>query len=158
MIFLVIMTIASLIMALRAIFVVVGVYKDPVLATFQTYGEERFFSPLVMLIAWVGVFAYICLYWYLDATILFTLGVFLAFPAIGLREPILRFIMRHRTFFEQHPHWYHDLLDMTDRHERRRIAYLWLFLPPATRMIYNVNTPSFMHWMEQVVLTVNQNP
>ncbi|MEO0596943.1 MAG: hypothetical protein AAF126_12585 [Chloroflexota bacterium] len=153
-----IVTIAALIMALRAIFVVAGVYKDPVLATFEVYGEERFFSPLLMLITWVGAFAYVFLYWYLDPTVLFTIGMILLFPIIGLHQPILKFVSRHPEFFEQYPRWYQQLLDVTDRDERRRIAYLWLFLPPATRMIYNVNTPSFMHWMEQVLLTVNQNP
>lgn len=156
MIILLIITIFTLVMALRSIFVVIGVYKDPVLATFESYGEERFFSPLVMLIVWVTVFGYVCLYWYLDANVLFMAGMLFLLPISALHRAIFAFLVRHSSFFERYPAWYHNMLTLTDREERRRIAYLWLFLPPATRMIYNVNTTLFNRWMEQVLLTVNQ--
>ena len=43
----------ALMMTLRAFLIVMGTYKDPVLASFEHYGEEKIFSPMFSLTVWV---------------------------------------------------------------------------------------------------------
>jgi len=145
-----------IIMTIRSFLIVIGAYKDPLLATFESYGELRLAKPIVMFVLWIIMLIYIMLFWYMHSAFVFAVGLTLFIPVGAFYIPILRFINRYEETFTQYPHWYHELVEIADREERRRIAYMWLRLPPATRMIYNVNQTSFRHWVEQVLLTVAQ--
>lgn len=154
MFFLAIVTVLTFIMTARSMLVLLGAYKDPLLANFEKYGEEHFFSPLITLIFWAGIFIYLSLYWYFPPATVFGLGLFIIIPLGSLYGIIIRGVKKYKEFFSQHPRWFYELLQMTDREERRRIAYMWLFLPASTRMLYNANNHLFRQWVEQVVLTV----
>ncbi|MEM9951092.1 MAG: hypothetical protein AAF846_05815 [Chloroflexota bacterium] len=156
MILLLSLTIITFAMTVRALFVVVGGYKDPLLATFEQYGEEQIFSPILMLIAWSASFVYIVLYWYIDPAVVFGIGLLILIPLAGSFHFIVAFVRKYDHIMRMYPRWYYQLIQMTDREERRRIAYMWLFLPPSTRMIYNSNNTLFWQWVEQVLMTVAQ--
>ncbi|MGJ3238362.1 MAG: hypothetical protein ACFE0Q_06620 [Anaerolineae bacterium] len=156
MFLLIILTIITFIMSARAFLVVIGAYKDPLLASFEHYGEEQVFSPLLALIIWTTAFIYMSLYWYIDPVVVFLLGIFVILPIAFVYQFSNRWLYDRREWLLQYPRWYHQLIENTDREERRRIAYLWLFLPPSTRMVYNANTALFWQWVEQVLLTVAQ--
>lgn len=149
-------TLIAFIMTVRSLFVIFGGYKDPLLATFQHYGEERMFSPVVFFIIWSATFAYSLLYWYLESALAFGIGLMIIVPIMSLFPVIVKLVHKYDNITRKYPSWYYDLIQMTDREERRRVAYMWLFLPPSTRMTYNANNTLFWQWVEQVLVTVAQ--
>lgn len=154
MILLIFLTAFTFIMMVRSVFVVSGTYKDPVLASFERYGEERIFSPSIALLVWAGCFAYVSLYWYVSGSVAMVLGVVILVLAGSLHSAISELVHKYKNFLRKYPPWYDEIVQMTDREERRRIAYMWLFLPAKTRMVYNTNNVLFKQWVEQVLLTV----
>lgn len=149
-----IVTVTVTIMTIRSLLVVMGTYKDPLLATFEIYGQPYTAKPILSLLIWLAILSYVMLFWYMHSAFVFAVGIMIVIPYGALHHPTLRLIKKYEKELCQFPHWYNDLIHMTDRHERRRIAYLWLRLPVATRMIYNVNHASFKLWVEQVLLTI----
>lgn len=154
MIILVIPTVATFIMTIRAFLIVVGIYKDPVLASFEDYGTERIFSPTFSLFAWGCAFAYFMLYWFISAGAALSVGLVIGFPLAAFRDTFVRMLYEHQRSFRIFPTWYYQLVENTDREERRRLAYLWLRLPARTRMIYNTHTSIFRLWVEQTLVTI----
>lgn len=154
MIFVAILTVLTFLMMIRSLFIVIGTYKDPVLASFEIYGEEKIFSPTVILFIWSAIFLYVFLLWYVSSSVVFAIGFIVFIPLSAFHGTWFQILEKHQNIFRRYPAWYDELVQMTDRDERRRIAYLWLYLPPATRMIYNVNNTLFKQWVEQVLLTV----
>lgn len=154
MLFLLILTTITFLMTMRSIFMVAGTYKDPVLASFERYGEERIFSPPVSLLIWGASFAYVTLYWYVSGSTAIMVGVVIIIPVAALHSVFFGLLHKYKSAFRKYPQWYDEIIQNTDRDERRRIAYMWLFLPPSTRMIYNTNSALFKQWVEQVLLTV----
>lgn len=153
---LVIITFITLGMTIRALLIVIGAYKDPVLASFEEYGNERIFSPMFSLILWSLLMAYMMLYWYFEAGLALVLGIAVAVPAAAFKDNFFAFLDKHPLLFRTFPRWYFDLVKMTDREERRRIAYMWLRLPIKTRMLYNAQRSLFNQWVEQVILTISR--
>jgi hypothetical protein len=145
-----------LLCALRAFLIIVGVYKDPVLASFEKYGAEVIYSPLLNLVAWVGFFLYLSLFWLIQTEIVLGLGLLLLVPAAAFREHFRDTLIQRHEWFRVLPRWYYDLVLQTDREERRRIAYLWLYLPMRTRMLYNAHNDLFGQWVEQVLMTISR--
>lgn len=140
----------------RAVFVMTGMYKDPVLATFEHYGgDEPVFSPILNIALWSSALMYLLLFLYFPSGMLFVLGVLMVVPTFSMRHEINEFVRARQNPSRMFPHWYADLTERTNRQERRRIAYMWLRLPPRTRIIYNTSTPYFMHWVDQVLLTIS---
>ncbi len=155
MIMLTLLTTFTFLMMVRSVFVVSGTYKDPVLASFERYGEEeRIFSPPISLLIWGACFAYVSLYWYISGSIAMALGIFTVILVGSLHKVASDLLHKYKDFFRKYPPWYDEIIQMTDREERRRIAYMWLFLPAKTRMVYNTNNVLFKQWVEQVLLTV----
>lgn len=141
-------------LVVRSFFVLIGAYKDPLLASFEQYGPEHIFSPLLMFFVWSSAFIYVSLYWYISSEIVFSIGLIIAIPLLASFNLIMRLLHKYKDVLRMYPRWCHQLIENTDREERRRIAYMWLFLPPSTRMIYNTNNHLFRQWVEQVLLTV----
>lgn len=133
-----------------------GMYKDPVLASFEHFGEqEPVFSPVLNIIAWGATVIYLLLFLYFPTGTIITLGVMVIVPTYSLRDEIANFVKKQQSPTRMFPIWYGELVDRTTRQERRRIAYMWLRLPARTRIIYNTSTPYFMHWVDQVLLTIS---
>ena len=140
----------------RAIFVMTGMYKDPVLAKFEHFGEEEpVFSPILNIAIWSLLLLYLLLFLFFPTGTLIVLGILVAIPLISARQEIDQFIKSRQSPTRMLPIWYGDLTERTTRQERRRIAYMWLRLPARTRIIYNTSTPYFMHWVDQVLLTIS---
>jgi len=139
---------------IRIILVIAGFLKGPVLKASHRYGDqETFYEALPQFLFWLGA-------WTANASILVTaiipsgflvLQVFSfilfasalitrAYPNIGLR-------------YFRYPRWYFELMEETTRYERRRIAYMWLNLPPRLRYIYNANNTAFRQWADMVILS-----
>lgn len=145
--------IASLFLV-RMILVVTGVVKDPVLRAAYPYGDaERLYEVLPQLLLWTGL-------WTIGAGVLITAVLpsgFMVFQTVGGILLLLALISRAypdiglRYF--QYPRWYFVLLEHTTRYERRRIAYMWLRLPPRLRFVYNSNTHAFRQWADMVILS-----
>lgn len=154
MFFLAILTIIIFIMTARSGLVLLGMYKDPLLASFETYGDESFSSPLFSMIIGTASLLYLSLYWYFPPSLIFGMGLVIIIPLASLYSVMTDLLKKYKHIFNKYPRWLYELLQMTDREERRRIAYMWLFLPPSTRMIYNANNYLFRQWVEQVLLTV----
>jgi hypothetical protein len=156
MVALLIITLIALTMTIRSLLVVIGAYKDPILASFEDYGNERIFSPMFSLMLWSLLLAYTALYWYLEAGIAVALGIMLGVPVAAFKDNFYSFLDRHPMLFRTFPRWYYELVKTTDREERRRLAYMWLRLPIKTRMIYNSQISLFKQWVEQVILTISR--
>ena len=139
----------------RAVFVMTGMYKDPVLAKFEHFGEdEPVFSPILNIAVWGSALLYLLLFLYFPSGMLFVLGIMIGVTFASARFEILEFVRKRQNPTRMFPDWYADLSQRTTREERRRIAYMWLRLPPRTRLIYNTSTPYFMHWVDQVLITI----
>jgi len=143
----------SCFMMLRSFLVVVGIYKDPILASFEVYGDEKIYSPLYNLILWSIAFVYLALFLYVGSGILLV-ALFLAIPLSYFYRLYQRLLQEHPDVFRRLPGWYAELVVRTDREERRRIAYLWLRLPVRTRLLYNARSEFFLHWVDQVLMTI----
>lgn len=156
MFYLALVTFFVIMMTIRAFLIVLGTYKDPLLASFETYGEEYTVKPIIMFAVWIAVLLYVSLFWYLHSELVFAVGFMVVILLGAFHNSLSNLVDKYKDFFCRFPKWYYELIEMTDREERRRIAYMWLHLPPPTRMIYNVNHASFIQWVEQVLLTVAQ--
>ncbi len=129
--------------------ILIGLYKDSLMADFRHYGDERrsyplprFFWSLALVL--VLVTPYIPYSWLGVSVFLMAL---LAASAgyIVHRVPLLR---------EALPHWYYRLMQETTRQERRAIAYAWLRLPFRTRLRLNGDRYAFRIFVDEVRLTV----
>ena len=156
MLLLLMLAFAMLMMTLRSFLIVVGTYKDPVLASFENYGEEKVFSPMSGLIVWAVLFIYFSLFLYYQAGFLFIIGLMAGAWLAAMREKYDEWIFRYPGFFRMFPHWYFELVQRTDREERRRIAYLWLRLPLKTRLLYNARSEYFHQWVDLVLLSISR--
>lgn len=151
----ILMIVVCVVMTLRAFLIVVGMYKDPILASFEHYGDERVFSPTLTLLIWTGFSVYLFTFLILEPGLVLFTGALALVAGFSFRESIARFVKRRQQLSRSLPVWYAQLVERTDRHERRRIAYLWLRLPARTRLLYNAHNGLFHHWMEQVLLTIS---
>ncbi|MFP4321278.1 MAG: hypothetical protein ACLFTK_02385 [Anaerolineales bacterium] len=141
----------------RSLLIVIGVWKDPVLRAFEKYGDdETFFHPLPHMLGWTGALSIVANYW-LDALSqsllpLFFLGlVLLGLAYAAWRQPGL--FGGHPGLMFNQPRWLADLIERTTRLERRRLAYMWLHLPPRLRLTYNGNDRAFREWADFVILS-----
>ncbi len=127
-----------------------GWFKDPLMAQFRVYGEERKVYPLPFFLRALGV---CCL---LMAVLLS--GIAFAAPTlviVGLlalvaeaiieRDPRLRLLL---------PRWYAILFQDTTREERRALAFAWLRMGLRARLRLNGDQYAFRVWTDEVRLTV----
>ncbi len=129
--------------------ILLGVYKDSLMALFRIYGEERIVYPLARFLLALGLLCLILIPLIpgrMTGGILVALGsLVLAFSFATTRVPVLRDAL---------PRWYYALLQETDRQERRAIAYAWMRLPLRTRLRLNGDSYAFAIFVDEVRLTV----
>lgn len=145
----------SALLASRAFFITIGAIKDPILQSFEVFGEERPYSPSLWLVIWTATTLYLSLFLYFHPGMVLLFGAIVGMVISAFQAPMYRFRMRHQVLFGTFPEWYHALVQRTDREERRRIAYLWLRLPMRTRWLYNARTEFFWQWVDQVLVTIS---
>lgn len=144
-----------LIMLLRSVLIVIGVHKDPILRSFEKYGEESRYSPFIVMLIWGYIFIAYHLVIFLPSPGLFLITLVLS--ALFINAMFINpssFISRLRPYFDRFPRWYVELSHRTNREERRRIAYLWLRLPIRTRVLYNTHDFYFLKWADLVLLSI----
>lgn len=144
----------SALMFLRTLLVMLGQYKDPVLHSFEQYGEEPIYSPLLWFILWSVLFAYFLSYLLLPSGLLFVSGLIVGCVSFAFRDVIAGWIVDYPQIFRRFPRWYHEFIQHTTREERRRVAYMWLRLPARTRLLYNTHTVFFKQWADLVLMTI----
>lgn len=136
--------------------VVIGQRKSPVLASFERYSEhEAIYHPLLQFLGWLGML--VVGVWLVSG--LLEGSLLAVFFVIVLTLPVgwlwYQFAYRVRPLLDRHflfPLWYRDLYWRTSRYERRRIAYMWLRLPPSTRALLDADTHAFMGWTDLVIM------
>lgn len=148
----------SVFLMAQTFLILFGRSKEPILRTFERYGEEIFYYPLVQLLVRIMAVA-VCIE-LLIATItkvapfiLYGSGLLFILAAathyLVQRSAALRSILAVLTAF---PLWYHDVLSRTSRYERRRIGYLWYRLPARTRSTFNLSDELFIEWVDFVIM------
>jgi hypothetical protein len=154
-----------LVMLMRTVLIISGLLKGPILHSFEKYGDaETVYYPLPSLLLWSGL-------------MIFSVGPWLA-PGLRSWTPVVLFgglllmaayfaysspdfPLRHPSIFITFPRWYYDLRERTSRYERRRIAYMWLALPPGMRLAYNGSDRAFNQWADLVIMatmTYDEDP
>jgi hypothetical protein len=141
---------------LRSGLIVMGLYKNPILASFEQYGPQEYLPlPLLTLLIWTGGFLIAVGIWvslYVPVPMpLVTLGIILAAIAGGFHY---NYAMVWKWYYRviRLPRWHHELLERTTRYERRRIAYMWLHLPLRLRLLYNSSDQAFFIWADFVIM------
>ena len=146
----------SIAFLLRIGLILTGLLKGPILHTFEKYGDtENVYYPLPSLLLWGGVFL-------LSITRIMAVTANIWLPATipGLALLVGAYIaqahpelpQQYPRLFMSYPRWYFDLRDRTSRYERRRLAYMWLWLPPRLRFIYNGSDRAFNQWADLVIM------
>ena len=143
-----------LVFAIRAFLIVLGVLKDPVLASFEQYGYEAVYSPILSMILWGGAVMVYTLLLLAPSSSFYILVLAVACLLMALYPQVREFVYRKPERFRSYPRWYAALVQRTSREERRRLAYLWLSLPMRTRLLYSVNDHYFDQWVDLVLMTM----
>ena len=154
--FLYIPLIVSIACLLRIGLILIGLLKGPILATFEKYGDqENIYYPLPSILLWSGLLVLTT-----TALIAERMNVFLPGGFVGILMMGLAYLaythpeiaQQYPQIFMSYPRWYFDLRERTSRYERRRLAYMWLWLPRRLRLIYNGSDAAFNQWADLVIL------
>jgi hypothetical protein len=139
--------------------VVTGMYKDPLMARFRTYGIEKRPAPLCWFLVSLGLWC-IALMLLLEIVVvsagLYALGsattIFGTLAVMALAGSVV--VWRERWLREALPIWYYDLLRQATRDERRLIGFAWLRIPRRMRWRLNGDQAAFRTWADTVRITV----
>lgn len=146
----------SIAFLLRIGLILIGMLKGPVLQTFEKYGDaENVYYPLPSILLWAGIFILSMTGILADRAGIFLptvpFGIFLLIAAyLAYTHPELP--RHYPRIFMSYPRWYFELRERTSRYERRRLAYMWLWLPRRLRLIYNGSDAAFNQWADLVIL------
>lgn len=139
--------------------VLTGFYKDPLMARFRRYGEERRPTPAISFLVALGIWctamasivrAFTQRVLLLQGTLLPLIFFVLALMAFGSAIAMHRF----EDLRVMLPGWYFDLLLTASREERRLIAYAWLRIPRRMRWRLNGDQAAFRVWADMVRIAV----
>lgn len=148
--------ILSLIFLMRTVLMMAGFLKGPILATFEKYGDaENVYYPLPSLLLWSGMLVLSVGPWIapgLRSWVPIVLPSLLLFIGAYAAYTNPDFALQHPDIFLSYPRWYYELRERTSRYERRRIAYMWLTLPPRLRLAYNGSDRAFNQWADLVIM------
>lgn len=143
-------------MLLRIVLILMGQLKGPVLAQFQRYGDlEGHFSPLTgffFWLAWFVLFGGYGLDRFVEVVFPLEIAAILLLICSYYAREGSKWLQSRTNKLPTFPMWTRRLYEITTRHERRRLAYMWLRLPLRTRLLYNANTHAFEVWAEMVIL------
>jgi hypothetical protein len=157
MLFAFVLFIGSIVALFRIGLILIGAFKGPILNSFEKYGEEEhIYFPLPSMLFWSGTFVVSSAILLSDA-----IGVSLQFTIIALLIYFSAYwawanpgiARQYPQIFMIFPRWYYDLRDRTSREERRRLAYMWLWLPRRLRLIYNGSDRAFNQWADLVIMS-----
>lgn len=129
--------------------ILLGLYKGSLMAQFRHYGEERPVNILARFLLALGLLCLIVVPLIpgrMTGVTFTTLGLLV----LGVSYAATRFAALRDTV----PRWYSSLLQMTNRQERRAIAYAWMRLPLRTRLRLNGDNYAFRLFVDEVRLTV----
>lgn len=136
-----------------------GLWKDPLMARFRGYGDEKRIYPLCRFLEWGGLAAIagslfsgevIGPFSYVGAT--FAPLVFFVLALMAFSADVL--VRNHSDLRESLPRWYFDLLRTATRQERRFIGFAWLRIPRRMRWRLNGDQAAFRTWADTVRITV----
>ncbi|MBZ0299299.1 MAG: hypothetical protein K8J31_06155 [Anaerolineae bacterium] len=141
---------------LRIGLILMGLLKGPILQTFEKYGDaENVYYPLPSILLWSGIFV-------LSATAFIAARTNILLPTAPFGILLLvaayaayahpELAQQYPRIFMSYPRWYFDLRERTSRYERRRLAYMWLWLPRRLRLSYSGSDPAFNQWADLVIL------
>lgn len=129
--------------------ILLGIYKGSLMALFRQYGEEPPVNVLARFLLALGLLLFVLIPLVggrTTSTVFSTLGLLiLATSFAATRVPVLRDTL---------PRWYYSLLQLTNRQERRAIAYAWMRLPLRTRLRLNGDNYAFQIFVDEIRLTV----
>jgi hypothetical protein len=139
--------------------IISGLYKDPLMARFRVYGEERRVYPLPRFLAAVCIWCILMSFMVraILATMLIMSTSFapLSFTVMALMAFIGYLITRRYVYLrELLPHWYFTLLRNATRQERRLLAFAWLRIPRRMRWHLNGDQAAFEVWADMVRMSV----
>jgi hypothetical protein len=148
---------ASLFFLGRLVLILGGVYKDPVLRVSERYAvDDDLYYVLPQMLLWTGLFLF-------SGGLLLMLMTGMRFPAylVGLLLMFLAYATEgrpeiakeHPKLLLSYPRWYAELRLNTTREERRRIAYMWLWLPARMRLYYNSHDRAFHLWADLIIIS-----
>jgi hypothetical protein len=146
----------SVVFLVRIGLILIGLLKGPVLQTFEKYGDaENVYYPLPSILLWAGIFILSMTGFLADRASVFLptapFGIFMLIAAyFAYTHPEIA--RQYPRLFMSYPRWYFDLRERTSRYERRRLAYMWLWLPRRLRLIYNGSDAAFNQWADLVIL------
>lgn len=153
---LVLVTAVCLGFLIRVTLIMIGTYKEPIIKTFSQYGpDEKLYMPGQSFLLWGGVLSFCGGIWASAySNLSFTLsimGVLMIFMAgIGFTYPHIA--QQFHLSMLRYPRWYYELRERTTRYERRRIGYMWLYLPVRARLSYNSSDALFLLWADFVIM------
>jgi hypothetical protein len=151
------MLIVSIAFLFRIGLILIGALKGPILRSFEKYGEQEVvYYPLPSILFWSGVFlvsASVILRDAVGVSLQFVLVAMLIFTAAYAAYVNSSIAQHYPRIFMIFPRWYYDLRDRTSRYERRRLAYMWLWLPRRLRLIYNGSDRAFNQWADLVIMS-----
>lgn len=139
--------------------IAIGVYKNPLMARFRAYGDERRPYPLCRFLDALG-------WWSLLMTSLSDALVRSLTPTTGAALPVLFLMLalfafggglaarRKPELGQALPLWYADLVRTTSREERRFIGYAWLRIPRRMRWRLSGDPAAFRVWADMVRISV----
>ncbi|MBN2471304.1 MAG: hypothetical protein JXN59_11310 [Anaerolineae bacterium] len=129
--------------------ILLGIYKDSLMALFRRYGEEPPVNALARFLLALGLLLLVLVPLMgggMTGTVLTTA----AFLCLAASFAATRISLLRDTL----PRWYYSLLQVTNRQERRAIAYAWMRLPLRTRLRLNGDNYAFHIFVDEIRLTV----
>ncbi len=149
---------SSTILLLRSFFILAGLWKGPILHSFEKYGDpENVYLPLLYTLIWFILFlvSLLIVLFSDESATASMLSLFVLFSLIlwNIYPHLKAFAANHPHVFMALPRWYVELRARTSRDERRRLAYMWLRLPLNMQLHLSINDHAFFHWADLVLIS-----
>ncbi|MFQ3566689.1 MAG: hypothetical protein SNJ59_06790 [Aggregatilineales bacterium] len=153
--FLIVVVGASFVFLVRSVLVSAGFYKDPILEHFRRYQPiETCFDPWPSVLLWMGVLLSASGFLselHIQMGFIFILMGF-SLLALGGWADMQETARRLWHQWIVLPRWYAQLRERTTREERRRIGFMWLWLPARTRARLSISDAAFQQWADLIII------
>ena len=138
---------------LRAVLIMGGVYKAPILRSLEPYGTDQHYSPTIGLVLWGTAIIMMLIWVLLGFQLLLAMALFLSIP-VGLTiQNLERWVEKYPRVFLMFPAWYWNLITTTSRDEQRRLLFRLMreILHAAVdRLAYYKHYPEDWFWQWRV--------
>jgi hypothetical protein len=129
--------------------VLLGLFKDSMMAHFRRYGEEYRIYPLQRFLLVLGLLMLVF------SPVIANSMMGTSFVALALVVVLSSYLVSKTPRIQSYmPRWYDHLLSITTREERRMIATAWQRLPLKTRLRLNGDSYAFRVFVDEVRLTM----